>query len=121
MTRLALHFGAMALPSLLESQMGLTHGHETIWNSDKFAADERPDWVKSILRGGHNVTAFLDENGRWYFEPTTPNEELPVGYTINLYKGGEKIPAIWNGNKFIDLRSDDGKKLYDETGSVRAV
>lgn len=92
---------------------------DTIWNSDKFAADERPEWVKSILRGGHKVTAF-PENGRWYFEPTVPNDQLPIGHTVNLYKGTDKIPSIWNGAKFIDLRSDDGIKLFDETRSVRA-
>lgn len=88
---------------------------ETIWNSDKFAADTRPDWVKAILKGGHKVTAFL-ENDRWYFEPTVPNEQQKIGATLNLYKkDGEKIPSIWNGKKWIDLRSPDGKKLYDET------
>jgi len=117
MTRLAFHFGAMALRSQLEVELS----HETIWNSDKFAADERPEWVKGILRGGHNVTAFL-ENGRWYFEPTVPKEQLPVGHTVNLYKKtGEKIPSIWTGLKFIDLRSDEGKALYDATRSVRAA
>lgn len=93
---------------------------ETIWNSDKFDTDERPGWVKSILRGSHNVTAFL-ENGRWYFEPSVPNAELPVGHTVNLYRHGVKIPAIWTGLKFIDLRTDEGKALYDATMAVRAA
>jgi hypothetical protein len=92
---------------------------ETIWNSDKFAADDRPEWVKSILRGGHKVTAYL-ENGRWYFEPTGPNDQLPVGHTVNLYRGSEKTPSIWDGSKFIDMRSEAGIKLYDETRSARA-
>lgn len=93
---------------------------ETIWNSDKFAADERPEFVKSILRGGHNVTAFFQE-GRWYFEPRVENADQTVGATLNLYKkSGEKIPSIWTGEKWIDLRSADGKKLYDETMAVRA-
>lgn len=87
---------------------------ETIWNSDKFVADNRPDWVKAILKGGHKVTAFL-ENGRWYFEPTVPNEDHLIGATINLYRDGVKIPAIWTGKKWIDLRTPEGKKLYDET------
>ena len=87
---------------------------DTIWNSEKFAADERPEWVKSILRGGHNVTAVL-ENGRWYFKQTVPNDQLPVGYSINLYKDGEKIPAIWNGKKFLDMRTPEGKQLREET------
>lgn len=87
---------------------------ETIWNSDKFSADDRPDWVKSILRGGHNVTAYLDA-GRWYFEPTPANAELPIGYAVNLYKDGVKIPAIWNGEKFLDMREPQGKLLREKT------
>lgn len=87
---------------------------DTIWNSDKFAADTRPDWVKAILKGGHKVTAF-PENGRWYFEPTIPNSDLPVGTTINLYFGEKKIPSIWNGKKWLDMRLRDGRDLYDKT------
>jgi hypothetical protein len=88
---------------------------QTIWNSDKFAADTRPEWVKAILRGGYKVTAFLDDDsGRWYFEPT--KSDLPVGYALWLYKKtGGKIPSIWDGEKWLDMRAPEGKKLRDKT------
>jgi hypothetical protein len=95
---------------------------QTIWNSDKFAADERPEWVKAILKGGYKVTAFLDDDsGRWYFEPSETAADRPVGYALNIYrtKTGEKIPSIWTGEKWLDMRTDEGKKLYFETKSVR--
>lgn len=93
---------------------------ETIWNSDKFVADERPDWVKAILAGGHGVTAYLDDD-RWYFEPTVPNDQLPVGHTVNLYLKGEKIPSVYDGRKFLDMRTPEGKALYDATRVGAAV
>jgi hypothetical protein len=92
---------------------------QTIWNSDKFAADTRPDWVKDISAGGYGVTAFQD-NDRWYFKPTETAADRQVGYAVNLYKKtGEKIPSIWTGEKWIDMRTDEGKKLYFETKSAR--
>jgi hypothetical protein len=86
--------------------------------SDKF--DRRPDWVKAILNGGYKVTAFLDgDSGRWYFKPTEMADERPVGYSVNVYKNGQKTPSIWTGEKWLDMRTDEGKKLYFETKSVR--
>lgn len=98
------------------SQTAIDAGVETIWNSTKYQADTRPDFVKRILSGGHNVTAFED-GGRWYFEETIPNDRLPVGHCVNLYKRstGEKIPSIWDGSQFLDMRAPAGRKLYDET------
>jgi hypothetical protein len=89
---------------------------DRIWNTD----DPRPDWVKSILRGGHRVLATQDGD-RWYFSPIGKWADYPIGYALNATKEtGETIPSIWDGKKWLDMRTDEGAKLYYETKSPNA-
>uniref|UniRef100_UPI0030D6F10F hypothetical protein n=1 Tax=Pseudomonas canadensis TaxID=915099 RepID=UPI0030D6F10F len=80
--------------------------------------DIRPDFVKRILRGGHNVTAF-EEDGRWYFEETLSPDRRPVGHRVIFYRGDEVIPARWDGTRWIDERVPGDVPLEMTAGRAR--